>query len=618
MGDPAQAEAEAITRRRPIVLAKAGWRIGAVWFRSEERLQARALLAGVVAFNLAEVGVAVAHSYWNAALFNALGAKDRDAFLFQLFVVFNCLTVITVVRGFGDITLTKWFTIRWRRWLTGRYLDSWLTDGAHYQMQLLGAAPDNPDQRIAEDVRLYVEYVLTIGLGFLTTLVSMASFAFILATIPAASPIELMGVALSMPVVLVVTSFLCAGIGTWMMHLVGRSLIGLDATQQRTEADFRYSLARLRENAEEVAHFHGENAERAELDRRFGSITINWYALLSRERWVGVVGITFTRIATIFPYVITAPLYFSGMMPLGSVTQTSGAFNRIRHEFAFLMRNYTKLTYWGSAIERLSSFEEVLARMQEHTASRIARTVHDDCGAMLVARDLLVRRPDGTPIFAAVDFASAPGERVRLTGPSGIGKTSLIRALAGIWPFGEGCVSVKQGARLMALPQRGYLPLGMLRDALAYPGLARSFSDEILRDTLVAVGLPALADRLDDDIASAAGLSGGERQRIAFARALLHRPDVLLLDEATSALDDESEVTLHRLLAERLPDTAILTVSHRPSLAVLHTRTMFLAIGEDGGSRLADNAVTHSPIETHSFRRGRMSPPQPTERTTSS
>ncbi|WP_186453794.1 ABC transporter ATP-binding protein/permease [Denitratisoma sp. DHT3] len=597
MGDPAQAAGrETSPRRRLIVLARAGWRIGVLWFRSEECWQARALLAGLVALNLAGVGVAVASSYWNAALFNALGAKDWDAFVFQLFA-YSGIAAASIVHAFGDITLNKWLTIRWRRWLTGRYLAPWLADGVHYRVQLFGDAPDNPDQRIAEDVSLYVKHAISIGLGLLTTLVALASFGTILATIPAAAPIELMGIAIAMPLLLVMSSFLYAGIGTWLMHLLGRSLIGLDATQQKAEADFRFSLARLRENTEEVAFIRGEPAERAELDQRFSLLMTNWYALLSRQRWLRVFETAFVNIVVVFPYLLAAPLYFSGAMPLGGLTQISGAFFRIRHELSFLIRNYAALAYWGSVIERLSAFEEALAAAQAHPAGRIAHVAHDDPGPALAASDLVVRLPDGAPIAAVAGFTLTPGERVLLIGSSGIGKTSLLRALAGIWPFGEGRVSVKRGARLMALPQRGYLPLGTLRDALAYPGLAGSMSDDVLRDALAAVGLPMLADRLDDDIVSTAGLSGGERQRIAFARALLHRPDILLLDEAVSALDETSEAALHRLLATRLPDTAVLSAGHRASLAALHNRTVRLATAEGDGSRLADHAVTHRPIE---------------------
>jgi putative ATP-binding cassette transporter len=598
-GSAAQARHDTSPRRRLIILAKAGWRIGVLWFRSEERWEARALVAGVIAVNLASVGIAVAWSYWNAALFDALGAKDWDAFLIQLLVVSNCIIIVAVLRAFVDITLTKWITIRWRRWLTARYLDSWLADGAHYQVQLSDDAPDNPDQRIAEDIRLYVTHAISIGLGFLTTLVALASFGTILATIPVASPIELMGIAIAMPVLLLTTSFLYAGIGTWVAHLVGRALVGLDATQQKAEADFRFSLARLRENTEEVAFIRGERAERAELDRRFSFLVTNWYALLSREHWLRVFQAAFNQVVDVFPYLMVAPFYFSGAMPLGGVTQTAGAFNRIRYDLSFLTRNYTDLACWGSAIERLSGFETALAAVQESGAGRIEHTVtvHDDCRLALTVCDLVVRRPDGAPIVSAVDFALASGERVLLSGPSGSGKTSLIRALAGIWTFGEGSVSVKRGACLMALPQRGYLPLSRLRAALAYPGLANSVSDEMLCDALIAAGLPALVDRLDDDVSCPAGLSGGERQRIAFARVLLHRPDVLLLDEATSALDEESEAALHRLLVGQLPDTAILSAGHRASLVALHTRTMFLAADKGGGSQLLDHALTHRSIE---------------------
>ena len=544
----------------------------------------------MTAFNFTGVGVAVMSSYWNAALFNALGAKDWDAFVFQLFA-YSGIAAAAALNTFCSITLNKWLIIRWRRWLTDRYLTPWLADGAHYRMQLSGGAPDNPDQRIAEDVHLYVTHAISIGLGFLTTLVALASFGAILATIPADAPIELMGVTVAMPLLLVTTSILYAGIGTWLTHLLGRSLIGLDATQQKAEADFRFSLARLRENAEEVAFIGGERAEHAELDRRFSFIMANWYALLSRQRRLGVFQTVFNNIATIFPYLLAAPLYFSGAMLLGGVTQTSGAFNRIRREFSFLIHNYARLAYWGSVIERLSGFEESLSAAQGHRGCRIAHATHDGHGPMLAAHDLVVRLPDGASVASAADFALASGERVLLIGPSGIGKTCLIRALAGLSPFGEGSVSTKRDARLMALPQRGYLPLGALRDALAYPGFADAFSDESLRDTLIAVGLPTLADRLDDDIVSTAGLSGGERQRIAFARVLLHRPDILLLDEASSALDEASEAALYRLLAERLPGAAILSAGHRASLAALHTRTVLLAADEGGESRLTEKSI---------------------------
>ena len=597
MSNPAQPRHEASSRRRLTVLAKAGWRIGVLWFCSEERWQARALLAGVAGLNLAGVAIQVVTSYWNAALFNAVGAKDWKAFLFQL-LVFSLIIIVTTVRAFLNVALTKWLTIRWRQWLTRRYLDSWLNGSAHYQAQLPGDAPDNPDQRIAEDVNLYVTYAISTGLGLLTSLVTLASFGTVLTTIPVNAPIKLMGIAVSMPVLLVTTSFLIAGLGTWVSHLVGRSLIVLDATQQKAEADFRFSLARLREHAEEVAHFNGEAAERAQLDRRFGAIITNWYALLSRESWLSAVAAAVNGIANVLPYMMSVPLYFAGAMQLGGVTQTSGVFFRIRYELSFLMRNYTNLTYWGSVIDRLSGFEESLATLQEHASSRIAHTTYDDCGAVLVTRDLVVRRQDGLVIAAAASLTLAPGERVLIRGASGIGKTSLIRALAGIWPFGDGSVSVKQGARLMALPQRGYLPLGKLRDALAYPGLAGSIRDDVLRGAMIAVGLPTLARRLDDDISSAAGLSGGERQRIAFARALLHRPDILLLDEATSALDEESETNLHRLLAERLPHAAILSAGHRDSLAALHTRVVHLAASEGGGSWLTDRPLKPSVAAT--------------------
>ncbi|MFC3076141.1 ABC transporter ATP-binding protein/permease [Shinella pollutisoli] len=568
-------------------VAMAGWRIGALYFRSGERLTACWLLAGVIGSNLAGVGLTVVSSYWNAAFFNALGVKDWNAFIFQGVVIFGVITFAFLAHSVVQLTITKWLVIQWRQWLTARYLDRWLSTGALYPMQFELDAPDNPDQRIADDVRLFIEYTLELSMGLLTALLSLASFTYILATIPSGAHYEMLGLTVPLPALLVGAAFLYAIIYTWAAHLIGRPLVSLGADQQRAEANFRFSLARLRENAEEVVLGGGAaTAERADLDRRFERVIGNWYALLARERLLTFVQEIFNRGGGVLPHLLVAPVYFAGGIQLGGLTQAAGAFGRVRTDVSFLARSYTKLAYLGSVIGRLHGFETALESVYDEVG-RVQHAKHADVDMMLDARNVTLRLPTGQVIANFPAFRLDRGERVLLTGASGLGKTTFVRALAGIWPFAESTISLREGASLMVVPQRSYLPLGTFREALTWPDVSGLISDASIREALTAVGLSALSNRLDEEIEEANGFSGGERQRIAFARALIQRPDILLLDESTSALDEPSEREIYRLIAERLPQTAVLTVGHRASLAALHTRTLEL-IPSESGAFLAD------------------------------
>lgn len=569
-----------------IDIVTSGWRIGVLYFRSEERWIARLLLAGVVALSLAGVGLTVVVNYWNAALFNALGAKDWNAFVYQAVVVFGVISIALLFQSVAELTVTKWLVIRWRRWLTAHYLDDWLGDGTLYRMQFSPDAPDNPDQRIADDIRLYIEYVIDLGVGTLSAIVSLTSFTVILATLPARATHGILGFQIPMPIFLVGAAFVYAILSTWATHIAGRSLVGLNMEQQRTEANFRFGLARLREHAEEVVLGRGaEAAERASLNLRFERLTVNWYDLLSRERWLTFIQAGCERIGAIMPYLLVAPLYFSGAIQLGGFTQASGAFTRVRNSIFFFVRSYIKLAYLASVIGRLDGLGTALKETHRNK-SGVRFDTHEDCDMLLNARNIAVRLPSGELIASAPLLSLKRGERVLLAGPSGIGKTSMIRTITGLWPFAEGYVTSPPGMRMMCVSQRSYLPLGTLRDVLAWPGPTATLSDADLRNILTLVGLPAHAHRLDQEIDVTSGFSGGERQRIAFARILLQRPDVLLLDESTSALDEVSEQALYGLLEEYLPQAAILSVGHRSSLARLHMREICL-IPTDTGPCLA-------------------------------
>jgi putative ATP-binding cassette transporter len=559
------------------------------WFRSNERWGARGLLLLLVALNLTSVLFAVLINYWNADFYNALARRQWGVFFWQL-LIYNGLAALMMVRSIADLWIHKAFIIRWRRWMTDRYLAAWLDAGAHYRMRLVRDPADNPDQRIADDVRMFIENVLSLGLGALNTLVSLVSFSVILWGLSRLTPIAVFGVSVPLPGYLVAAAFLYAGLGTWLMHLVGRKLADLKFKQQKAEADFRFGMARIRENAEEIALSGGEPAERRRLAAHFDRLSTNWYALLSRQRWMTLFRSGYERIAYVFPYVMASPLYFSGAMPLGGMMQTVSAFNNVRGNFSFFIGWYSILADLKSIIDRLHGFDQAIAANARRTGDiRITRRAR----AGLSVRDLVVLRPAGTAIVSVRRLDIGPGERVLITGPTGSGKTSLLRALGGVWPFGSGEIAWPGDATVLILPQRTYVPGGTLREAVTYPGEPCAFGDGAVREAVAAVGLGALGDQLDRQADWPAMLSGGERQRLAIARAILQRPDILLLDEATAAMDEAAEAMLYRLLAARLPNASIVSVGHRASLRAHHDRCAVIAHRDNGEARLLERPARH-------------------------
>jgi vitamin B12/bleomycin/antimicrobial peptide transport system ATP-binding/permease protein len=552
------------------------WRIASPYFRSEDRWAGRVLLAAVIGLELSVVGLTVLLNTWNNVFYNALQDRNWAVFVYQL-GYFCVLATIWVVVNVYQLYLNQWLEIRWRRWLTNQYLDHWLDDSNHYRMQLLGDAADNPDQRIADDIRLFIELTMGIGLQLLNACVSIASFMAILWSLSAEAPLHLFGFTLSIPGYLFWAALLYAVLGTTVTHLIGRPLIALNFQQQRYEADFRFNLVRTRENSEQVALLEGEPAERGRLLMRFGNVVGNWMAIMSRQKKLTFFTASYNQAAVVFPFVMGSPAYFANLMQLGGLMQIANAFGRMQESLSVFITVYRNLAQWRAVVERLAGFDQSVA-----TARTVAVTppvidvVTAETGALSL-KDLAVRLPNGVPLVNANDVTIAPGERVLVSGPSGSGKSTLFRALGGVWPFGAGTITVPKGAKLMILPQRPYFPIAPLAAAVAYPAEPGNFDAGHVAELIAAVGLPDLAKRIEEEAHWNRMLSLGEQQRLGIARALLHAPDYLLLDEATASLDEPSEAALYHLLEQRIARATIVSIGHRATLAAFHRRRLAFA-----------------------------------------
>jgi len=555
------------------------WRLAGPYFSSEDRWPGRILLTAVVAIELSIVGITVLINQWNNAFYNALQNLDWNAFVYQL-GYFCVLATIFILLAVYQLYLNQWLQIRWRRWMTRQYLDHWLAGANHYRMQLLGDDADNPDQRIAEDVRYFIEGgpnglgVLSIGLCLLNAIVTLGSFAVILWGLSVTAPLHIFGTVLVIPGYLVWAAVIYAIIGTTITHLIGRPLIALNFQQQRYEADFRFNLVRVRENSEQIALLDGEDAETERLLMRFGNVVANWYAIMTRQKRLTFFTAGYSQASTVFPFVVVSPAYFAGALQLGGLMQTANAFGQVQGALSFFITIYRGLAEWRAVIERLDGFDRSIAAARAVAVAKpsIARETGDARAVTL--KDLAVRLPSGVPLINANAISLKSGERVLVSGPSGSGKSTLFRALAGIWPFGSGTITMPRGAKMMILPQRPYFPIAPLAAAVAYPAAPDRYAKSDVAALIAAVGLPALAARADEEAHWNRMLSLGEQQRLGIARAILHAPDYLFLDEATASLDEPAEAALYRLLEERLSRSTIVSIGHRSTLAAFHRRRL--------------------------------------------
>ena len=563
------------------------WALSLPYFKSEEKWKARALLLAIVALNLGSVYMLVQMNDWNRVFYDALQNKQADVFWTQLgrftYLAFG-LIIIAVYKFY----LTQLLEMRWRAWMTGHYLTRWLSSNAFYQMELAryatqsnGNTPDNPDQRIQEDINQFTSYTVSLSMGLLNALVTLVSFVGILWGLSGNFDFTLGGMTFEIPGFMVWAAVLYCAVGSVISHYIGRPLIKLNFEQQRLEADFRHHMVRVREYSESIALDKGARVERTQLDLRFSAVLGNYLALLKTQKNLTWFTVGFGQAAVVFPFIVAAPRFFSGAIQLGELIQISSAFGRVQDSLSWFVDNYSTLASWRATTDRLTSFEESFKAL---ALGDIGVSATDS--AALNTNDLSVALPTGAVLLSHAALHLQAGDSVLLQGPSGSGKSTLFRTFAGIWPFAKGDLARPKDA--MFIPQRPYFPNGPLRDALAYPEPATQYSDADLKQALVDALLPQLVDQLDHPDAWGQKLSGGEQQRLAIARVLLKKPAWIFADEATSALDVQAEDTLYKRLIALVKSTegAIVSIAHRPSVGAFHDQRWTLEPQPEGATSL--------------------------------
>jgi putative ATP-binding cassette transporter len=549
-------------------------------FTSTERRIAIGMVVFLVILNQAEVAITVRLSFFNRDWFNALQNKDAVAFWQQLLFVFTPWAFIYVAMIIVEFFTQSMLIVRWRSWLTNHFVSRWLAAHTHYRISLVAGETDNPDQRIAEDVFRFINggsdgSIMAYGLYdfsilLISTITTLVSFSVVLWGL--SDNFTFPGIGIKIPGFLFWIAFIYAVSGTAITHLIGRPLIRLYFVRQHREADFRFSLARLREYTEQVALLSGESAEKEMVGRRFGALIANFIELIYARMRVIAFTRTFSQISPIIPYIFTAPFYFLGTIELGVMTQTAQVFGQVSDAMTIIVNYYTELAGFKSVVDRLNSFDRAIDEAQALAAAGPALGPAE--APQVALTDLHIALPNGRRIVEAADLKLAAGENALITGPSGSGKSTLFRAISGIWPYGDGRIRIPAGAHVMVVPQKPYIPIATLRSAVTYPAVADAYADDDIRRALADAQLGSLAGELDREDVWSQRLSGGEQQRLALARALLLRPDWLLLDESTSALDEKLEAELYAMLAKRLPSTTVVSIGHRSTLAAFHRRRL--------------------------------------------
>lgn len=561
------------------------WKLIKPFWVSDQKWKAFSLLFAIIALNLGMVYINVRLNSWNRDMYDVLQAHNYPQFK-SLLWQFSGLAFVFIAVAIYSVYLTQALQIRWRYWMSERYMEKWLAHRAYYRIEQgqQGRLSDNPDQRIAEDLRALTSDSLSLVLGFISSSVTLFSFVHILWAVSGPVSFPALGQAWTIPGYMVWFAVVYAAVGSAIVWWIGRPLVGLNFNQERFEANYRFGLIRVREHAEAVALYRGEAQERAQLTARLDDIRSNWWGIMRVTKKLNVAVNFYSQFAVIFPMLVSAPRYFSGAISLGVLMQISNAFGQVQDALSWFINAFTTLASWKASINRLAGFNADVERAQG-----MARTIEvgRHAGSALTIEGLQLSLPDGGVVLRGMDARLESGEHVLVSGPSGCGKSTLIRAIADVWPYGRGLIGLPAQAEAMFLPQRSYLPIGTLRAALSYPAAEGSFDDAAIVRYLMLCRLPQLAGRLDQAANWSQALSPGEQQRLAFVRVFLNRPALVFLDEASSAMDGEAEEALYAALPRELPGVTVVSIAHRETLARFHSlRWKFVPIGEGEGCRV--------------------------------
>ena len=546
------------------------WRLVVPYFKSQDSRYAVPLLIGAIALTFTGVGLEVLFNDWNRRFYDSIQNKDEAVFWTEI-ATFSWLAAFFILNYVARAVVSPYLRLRWRRWLTRTYMAHWLDGRGYYQIELTRSV-DNADQRIAEDLRLLGEYTMQLLLGLLGAVATLVSFLFILWQLSGPLSLSFIGIDAAIPGYMAWVALIYAFVGTFLANLVGRRLIGLNFQRQRYEANFRFALVRVRENAEGIALYNGEQREADSLNLRFADIFANGWRVLLTQAQLAFYQSGYSQLAIIFPYVVTAPRFFAGAITFGVMTQTASAFGQVQSSLSFFIDNYTSLAELRAVMDRLKGLRAATESKPVSTLDVVTEAGRQD----VAAGKLTLTLPNGQALLRDARIDLPKGRATLISGASGSGKSTVFRALAGIWPFGEGHVRIPAGARVLFLPQKPYIPIGTLRDAVKYPDERSTASDAEVVAALRAAQLGQLADRLDEEAHWSNMLSGGEQQRLAVARALVFKPDWLFMDEATASLDEPAEAAIYGAIKERLPGTTVVSIGHRPTLRQWHDRRLEL------------------------------------------
>jgi vitamin B12/bleomycin/antimicrobial peptide transport system ATP-binding/permease protein len=574
-------------RRR--LLLRRFWQSAAGFWGAAGGRRSWLLTGAILLLILLNLAVSYGMNIWNRAIFDALEQRDATTVFFLSMVYFPLLAAsvcLVVAQVYARMATQR----RWREWLTHRLLDRWLINGRYYQLHLVHGDHKNPEYRIADDIRLATDSPVDFATGVITAILSAATFIAVLWTIGGSLSLRLAGAEITIPGFLVVAAVAYAVLASGSMVFIGHRFVTVSESKNQSEAELRYVLTRLSENGESIAVLGGEDEERDAVDKSLTTVLRRWRDICFQTMRTTIVSQTSSYIAPVLPIILCAPKFLDGTMSLGEVMQAASAFTIVQAAFNWLVDNYPRLADWTASAVRVSSLMVSLDNLERAESGdgvgRIERS--DAMGAALRLTNLSVTLDDGTEVVKDAEVVIAPGERVLVTGESGTGKSTLVRAIAGLWPWGKGSIQVASGAKMFLMPQRAYIPAGSLRRAATYPEPAASKSVNEVAKALKQVGLGHLVDRLDEEAPWDQTLSGGEKQRLAFARILLHRPDIIVLDEATSALDPDSQDNLMELLTKELNATTIVSVGHRPELEAFHNRKITLERRRGGAKFVTD------------------------------